>query len=353
MYVPLAAVIMAAVAGVRSATEHLRMRRGWSARSLQWTNGTVLIVALIVFSGLTVRRNADYGSAETMWRDVIRKRPDNFRQRVALTTALMEQGRFDSAGKEAKALLDTVQAAMETERQGETTVRAENARYFLPVAHNQIGRIFLGEGKTNEAVRQFLLALDARPGYRVARYNLAVTEGMTGAVDLALAECETLIRDHPKYGRAQALAARLLAQKGASRAAAERYEAAMALLSLDIGGQCEYAWLLATCPDSIVRNGQKAVSLAAEVNRATGQQSGRALDVLGAAYAESGDYERAVTSGMKALKMLQSGDLSPIASAGSGEETTGSPEDGAPAAKDIEARIRLYREGKPYHASGL
>ena len=68
----------------------------------------------------------------------------------------------------------------------------------------------------------------------------------------------------------------------------------------------ELAWLLATHPDSKFRDGARAIALA---ERACALTEGRApimLDTLAAAYAEAGDFRRAITAGEEALKRAHS-----------------------------------------------
>ncbi len=85
------------------------------------------------------------------------------------------------------------------------------------------------------------------------------------------------------------------------RAALERY--AKALVDYDEAIRLDpplalahegRAWLLATCPDGKIRNGKNAVASAIKACELTGWQDSRPLATLAAAYAEAGDFERAV-----------------------------------------------------------
>jgi tetratricopeptide (TPR) repeat protein len=71
----------------------------------------------------------------------------------------------------------------------------------------------------------------------------------------------------------------------------------------------ELAWLLATYPDSKSRDGSEAVRLAEHACDLTNRQIPALLDTLAAAYAESGDFPRAISTGEDALnKARSSGD---------------------------------------------
>jgi tetratricopeptide (TPR) repeat protein len=64
----------------------------------------------------------------------------------------------------------------------------------------------------------------------------------------------------------------------------------------------ELAWLFATYPDSKSRDGTEAVRLAEHASDLTERKVPALLDTLAAAYAEAGDFSRAISAGEEALK---------------------------------------------------
>jgi tetratricopeptide (TPR) repeat protein len=68
----------------------------------------------------------------------------------------------------------------------------------------------------------------------------------------------------------------------------------------------ELAWLLATYPDSNARDGAEAVRLAERACKLTDRRVPALLATLAAAYAEAGDFSRAVASGEEALSEARS-----------------------------------------------
>jgi tetratricopeptide (TPR) repeat protein len=68
----------------------------------------------------------------------------------------------------------------------------------------------------------------------------------------------------------------------------------------------ELAWLLATYPDSKLRDGTEAVRLAERACDLTERRIPALLDTLAAAYAETGDFPRAVAAGEQALSEARS-----------------------------------------------
>jgi tetratricopeptide (TPR) repeat protein len=68
----------------------------------------------------------------------------------------------------------------------------------------------------------------------------------------------------------------------------------------------ELAWLLATNPDSQVRDGAEAVRLAEHACDLTERKIPALLDTLSAAYAEAGDFSRAISAAEEALNRARS-----------------------------------------------
>lgn len=87
------------------------------------------------------------------------------------------------------------------------------------------------------------------------------------------------------------------------------------------------AWLLATCPDDQIRNGNTAVEWAAKACSLSKWKDFACVDTLAAAYAETGDFEHAVRYQKQAANM----DDIP------GDVLT-----------NIQNRLELYLQGKPY-----
>ncbi len=85
------------------------------------------------------------------------------------------------------------------------------------------------------------------------------------------------------------------------------------------------AWLRATCPDAKHRNGQQAVEYATKACELTAWKKPGYLDTLSAAYAEAGDFAKAVEWQQKGM------DLAP-----------------ADQKADYESRLKLYRDNKPF-----
>ena len=88
------------------------------------------------------------------------------------------------------------------------------------------------------------------------------------------------------------------------------------------------ARLLATHPDSAVRDGPRAVRWAEHLVRQTGGASLEAIDTLAAAYAEVGRFEEAIETATQAIRIAEANDRAEFARA-------------------VGERVSLYRAGRP------
>jgi tetratricopeptide (TPR) repeat protein len=97
------------------------------------------------------------------------------------------------------------------------------------------------------------------------------------------------------------LQGKLSEQKTTLEAAADAFR--NAANSGDIEAENDIAWLLATCREPGIRDGEEAVRFAEKVVSETGRRSARFLDTLAAAYAEAGEFEKAVITLKEALAL--------------------------------------------------
>src|SRR5262249_16214783 len=130
------------------------------------------------------------------------------------------------------------------------------------------------------------------------RYSEAVTY-----YDRALA----LLPESNRAERSKLYVDRATAQalNGSYRAARGDLEKAIALDKSNVLAQNNYAWLLATCPDGSVRDGQRAVQIARGASESLKHDSPMVLDTLAAAEAEIGDFRSAVKHEKRALSLAK------------------------------------------------
>ncbi|MGA2259776.1 MAG: tetratricopeptide repeat protein, partial [Thermoguttaceae bacterium] len=93
----------------------------------------------------------------------------------------------------------------------------------------------------------------------------------------------------------------------------------------------DLASLLATCPDEEYRDGKKAVENANKAYQLDGGKNWNSVDALAAAYAESGDFEKAKQWGAKAIQLAAT-------------DKSATDKDKA----EMASRLELYKQRKPY-----
>ncbi len=144
--------------------------------------------------------------------------------------------------------------------------------------------------------------------------------------DKAIADLTEAIRVQPENAYLYCFRAYLWELKKECGKAVAGYTEAIGIDPRDAYAFNNRAWLLATCPDPVVRDGKKAIASATEACQITEWKNGELLDTLAAAYAEAGDFDAAIKWQTKANALnLDAGDKS-----------------------RPEAQLKLYRDKKPY-----
>ncbi len=90
------------------------------------------------------------------------------------------------------------------------------------------------------------------------------------------------------------------------------------------------AWLLATCVHPELRDGASAVRFAEEAVAASNRKDAYVLDTLAAAYAEAGQFAKAVSAQQEAIALLPDGKMK----------------------EDLTVRLKLYQSNSPYRERG-
>ncbi len=176
--------------------------------------------------------------------------------------------------------------------------RAQEIDPRHPDGYAAIASMFMMQGKTDKALKVLDQAVEIDPQCADSRGNRAVILLALGKYDKALDDLDELLRVAPNSARAQR----------------------------------ERAWILATCPDAKVRNGEQAVASATKACELTEWKEPQSLATLAAACSEARDFDGAVKWQQKAVELLS---------------------DKNPDKHEYRALLDRYKAKKPYRRLGL
>jgi tetratricopeptide (TPR) repeat protein len=259
---------------------------------------------------LTWRRGYAYADAETLWRDTLRRNPDAFIATNNLGGILLQRGELDPA----RVLFET-----------SLRLKPDFADGF-----DNLGLVRHRQGRLDEAVVYYREALRCDPNFANAHNNLGIVLAQQGELPEALDHFQKAVRLRPSFAKAQQNLGMILERLGRTSEAAVSYRETLRYLPDAHDIEKRLAWILATDPDSRVRNGADAVRLALSASSASADTDPQALDVLAAAFAEVGRFDDAVRAAESALELTAA-------------STT------AEAFQGAQARLALYRAGRAFH----
>ena len=195
MYLPLAAVVTLAMAAVWNLTG----RRGL------WVAGALAVAGSLV----TLARNTDYRTVETIWRDNLAKWPANVRAHYTLAELADGTGRFEEAIAHGEAAVALAPADA-------------TAQFSLAFSLDRAGRLEESAAHYREAVR-------LEPESAGAHINLGTVLAKLGRFDEAVVECASAVRLQADSAENQFNLAQMLYQTGDVAGAVTRYETAARL----------------------------------------------------------------------------------------------------------------------------
>lgn len=237
-------------------------------------------------------------------------------------------------------------------------------------AYNDQGVILAEKGDYRDALNDFALSAKYNPNNAEAHMNLGYAFVLERNYPAAETNYLAAIKVNPREAQAHKMYARLLELQGRNAEALYHWQIAaslkpevdtcMDMATLDyaagnwhrvatdlrqalalnpapsdkVTALNNLAWLLATCPDDSVRNGNEAIQYAEEACRLTSFRQPGLISTLAAAYAEAGRFPDAIATAENAMSVAkETGD--------------------APCANSCQRMLLLYRAGKPYHERPL
>jgi tetratricopeptide (TPR) repeat protein len=192
---------------------------------------------------------------------------------------------------------------------GQTAQAQAESEKALAIAPNRpafselLGKILLAQRKYDQSIERLQFALRLDHTMDVARLELGQAFLARNRMADATEEFKMMLQDDPRNFMAHLWLARTFIFQGKAAAAAAEYHASLASQTDQPVTLNELAWLLATDPHAEIRRGAEAVQLATRACFLTRGQEPALLGTLAAAYAETGDFDKAVQAGQKAYEL--------------------------------------------------
>ena len=170
--------------------------------------------------------------------------------------------------------------------------------------HLVVGNTLLGTGDIAGGIEHLREVTEVQPNNFEAQLNLASALASEGKLEEAIAYYRIVLRLDPNSALAHyQFGSALLNGKQENEALRELREALRlspeSALTLD-----KLGWILSTSSDASLRNGKEAIAFAERACQLTKNVNPITLSTLSAAYAEDGQFERAIASAEKSRSLI-------------------------------------------------
>ena len=172
-------------------------------------------------------------------------------------------------------------------------------------AHANLANTLLRLGRPEEAAAEYRQVLQLNPASLDARCNGGSALVQQGRTQEAIVEFREALKIDPDCHQAHFNLGFALFQQGEAGEAVAQVQRALELEPSNPNFQSQLAWMLATAPQTALRNGARARQLATQANEINGGNNALVLRTLAAAQAETGEFSTAVQTGRKAQELAE------------------------------------------------
>jgi tetratricopeptide (TPR) repeat protein len=288
-------------------------------------NCRILILGVALFvpaalATLTWRQAAIYGNIETLWRTTLARNPSCWMAHNNLGIVLFGKGQLDDAIAHYRTTLEmqpnfwdadyNLGSALLGKGQVDEAIfycdKAVRMQPNDPDAQVALANALLQKRRIDDAIAHYQKAVAIRPDYFLARYGLGHALLEKGKLDAAIEHSRAALLIQPNDADCHTVLAIALDEKGQSAEAIEHYEKALEISPQSVSALNNLAWLLAAGSSASLRNGIRAIQFARQADQLSGSKSALVLRTLAAAYAEAGQFGKAIESAQTGLQIARS-----------------------------------------------
>ena len=182
------------------------------------------------------------------------------------------------------------------------------------VALTGLAMIEVGRGQIDDASIHFRHALGLRDGNAAAHYGLGLALSQQRKTDEAIEHWQKSLELQPDNLNARNNLGAALAGIGRTPEAIEQWQQALAFDPDNGNAANNLAWVFATSPDAILRDGAKAVAYAKRATKVPGGDNPLVYRTLAAAYAENRQFGEAISAAEHARQLAQAAGNSALVS---------------------------------------
>jgi tetratricopeptide (TPR) repeat protein len=199
-------------------------------------------------------------------------------------------------------------------------------------AYHNRGACYAETGDFDKAIADLSEAIRLDPRSATTFYGRATVYEDIEQSGKAIADYDRVIRIAPKDADEYAVRGVAYFKKGNYKEAASAFEKALHLFQNNDSVLGRFAWFRAACPDASLRNGKEAIRMSVRACELSKWKEPHYIEALAAAYAETGDFDKAVKYQTQAINMKS---------------------EYCRVLKEERERLALYRDHKPWRSKPL
>jgi tetratricopeptide (TPR) repeat protein len=292
------------------------------ARTFKRSRALILVAAgcvTVTLALLTWRQAAMYADIEALWRTTLARNPGCWMAHNNLGIVLFQKGDIDDAIAHYRTTLEMEPNFWDAEynlgiallSKGQVDEAIGHCTKAVGIAPNDpdaqvaLGNALLQKGRIDDAIVHYQKALTIRPDYFLAHHSLGHAFLEKGELDAAIFHCRAALLIQPENADGHTNLAIALDEKGQTAEAIQHYQKALEISPQSISALNNLAWLMATCSNASFRNGAKAIELATQANQLSGGTNTLVLRTVAAAYAENGQFGKAIELARAAMQLAR------------------------------------------------